>query len=323
MSDSLYTYAVARIRSKELTLLNAQAIDQLLAAKSYDECLRLLADRGWGDGEVAADDARLLAAEREKTWNLIGELVEDMSVFDVFLYANDYHNLKAAIKLVCTGESDFGIFLSPGTVDSGAILDAVRAKEFGALPEAMRAPAEEAYNALSQTRDGQLCDIIIDRAALEAIERAGQASDSELIRQYAELTVAAADIKTAVRCRRTGKPLEFIRRALAPCASLDVYQLAKAAAEGDEAISDYLSLTDYAGAVPALEQSPSAFERWCDNVIIESIRPQQFLAFGIGPLAAYILGRENEIKTVRIILSGKRNDLPEASIRERVREMYV
>ena len=62
------------------------------AAKSYDECLRLLADRGWGDGEVAADDARLLAAEREKTWNLIGELVEDMSVFDVFLYANDYHN---------------------------------------------------------------------------------------------------------------------------------------------------------------------------------------------------------------------------------------
>lgn len=26
------------------------------------------------------------------------ELVEDMSVSDVFLYANDYHNLKAAIK---------------------------------------------------------------------------------------------------------------------------------------------------------------------------------------------------------------------------------
>ena len=72
MSDSLYTYAVARIRSKELTLLNAQAIDQLLAAKSYDECLRLLADRGWGDGEVAADDARLLAAEREKNIIFLG-----------------------------------------------------------------------------------------------------------------------------------------------------------------------------------------------------------------------------------------------------------
>lgn len=94
----------------------------------------------------------MLAAEREKTWSLIGELVEDMSVFDVFLYANDYHNLKAAVKLVCTGEEDFGIFISHGTVDYRAILDAVRQKEFGLLPEAMRAPAEEAYTALSQTR---------------------------------------------------------------------------------------------------------------------------------------------------------------------------
>lgn len=187
----------------------------------------------------------------------------------------------------------------------------------------MRAPAEEAYTALSQTRDGQLCDIVIDRAALEAIERAGRESDSELIAKYAELTVAAADIKTAVRCQKTGKSLEFIRRALAPCRSLDVYQLARAAADSLEAVSDYLSTTDYAAAVSALEQSPSAFERWCDNVIIESIRPQQFQAFGIGPLAAYILGRENEIKCVRIILSGKLNDLPEASIRERIREMYV
>ena len=323
MSDSLYTYAVARIRSKELSLLNSQAIEQLLAAKSHDECMRLLADRGWGDGEPGIGAERMLAAEREKTWSLIGELVEDMSVFDVFLYANDYHNLKAAVKLVCTGEEDFGIFISHGTVDYRAILDAVRQKEFGLLPEAMRAPAEEAYTALSQTRDGQLCDIVIDRAALEAIERAGRESDSELIAKYAKLTVAAADIKTAVRCQKTGKSLEFIRRALAPCRSLDVYQLARAAADSLEAVSDYLSTTDYAAAVSALEQSPSAFERWCDNVIIESIRPQQFQAFGIGPLAAYILGRENEIKCVRIILSGKLNDLPEASIRERIREMYV
>ena len=73
----------------------------------------------------------------------------------------------------------------------------------------------------------------------------------------------------------------------------------------------------------ALRQSPSAFERWCDNLMIQRIKPQQFEPFGIGPLAAYILGRENEIKSVRIILLGKLNGLPEEAIRERVREMYV
>jgi V/A-type H+-transporting ATPase subunit C len=39
----------------------------------------------------------------EKAWDFIADLVEDMSVFDVLLLPNDYHNLKAAIKLVYTG----------------------------------------------------------------------------------------------------------------------------------------------------------------------------------------------------------------------------
>ena len=53
------------------------------------------------------------------------------------------------------------------------------------------------------------------------------------------------------------------------------------------------------------------------------MKPQKYNPFSVGPLVAYALARENEIKTVRIILSGKRTGMPEASIRERVREMYV
>ena len=104
-----------------------------------------------------------------------------------------------------------------------------------------------------------------------------------------------------MRASRTGKDRAFLEQALAPCGSINVARLAQAAIEGVDSIGSYLETTAYADAVEELRRSPSAFERWCDNVIIESIRPQQFLAFGIGPLAAYILGRENEIKTVRII----------------------
>jgi V/A-type H+-transporting ATPase subunit C len=45
--------------------------------------------------------------------------------------------------------------------------------------------------------------------------------------------------------------------------------------------------------------------------------------FTIGPLAAYILARESEIRSVRIILTGKANDMPEETIRERIRKTYV
>ena len=52
-------------------------------------------------------------------------------------------------------------------------------------------------------------------------------------------------------------------------------------------------------------------------------KPQKYETFSVGPLLAYLVARENEIKTVRIILTGKQNGFPEEAIRERVREMYV
>ena len=58
-------------------------------------------------------------------------------------------------------------------------------------------------------------------------------------------------------------------------------------------------------------------------MLLPFISPQKYNAFTIGPVVAYVIARQNEIKTVRIILSGKLNDLPDDSIRERVREMYV
>ena len=77
------------------------------------------------------------------------------------------------------------------------------------------------------------------------------------------------------------------------------------------------------GAVEVLNQSASAFERWCDNRLIEKIQPQKYETTTVAPLAAWLLARENEIKTVRILLSGKRNGLSDDAIRERLREMYV
>lgn len=321
MTDNDYVYAVARIRSKELSLLNAQAIEQLMACKTYEECLHFLADKGWGTAASGAEE--MLAAEREKTWDLIGGMVDDMSVFDVFLYGNDFHNLKAAVKQVCTQTQVPQIYIKHGTVEPEMILNAVKEHDFTKLPERMRAAGEEAFQTLLHTQDGQLCDVIIDKAALEAISEAGTKSGNEVIEKYAELTVVSADIKIAVRAAKTGKNLEFLERALAECRTLDTKKLARAAVTGMDAIFECLEVTPYAGAIDAIKKSVSAFERWCDNLIIEYIRPQKYNPFSIAPLAAYILARENEIKTVRIILSGKLNHLSEESIRERLREMYV
>ena len=320
-----YTYAVARIRTLELSLLNTAALEQLLAAHTYEEALHQLADRGFGNPELPLTAEHLLTAEKQKTWDTVSELVEDISDLEVLKVANDYQNLKAAIKLVYTDAqiSPDRLFVSGGTLDPSVILKAIQERDYSYLPASMAEVSARAYDTLLHTGDGQLCDIILDRAALEAVYKAGQQAPDPVLKEYAILTTVAADIRIAARCSRLGKSLDFITKALAPCEELDTDRLAHGAMDGIRGIADYLETTDYAPAAEALMTSSAAFERWCSDLIIHKIKDQKSNPFTLGPLAAYVLARENELKCVRMILSGKQNDLPDEIIRERLGEMYV
>ena len=323
MAKNQYTYAVARIRAMEVSLFSQAVIDQLLACKDEKQCLLLLQEKGWGNADTPLDAEAILSCEREKTWKEVKSLADDPSVFDVIPYADLFQNLKAAIKQAASERAVSDIFIPDTQISGEEMLDIIKKKEFGRLPGFMAGIAREAYETLLHTQDGQLCDIMVDKAALEAIYEAGKRSGEEIIRDYAESTVAVADIKIAVRSQKTAKSLEFMKRAMAECDSVNINALMRAAQNGMDAIEEYLESTAYKGGAKALKESASAFECWCDNRIVETIRPQLYNPFTIGPVVAYVLARENEIKTVRIILTGKQNDLPVESIRERVREMYV
>lgn len=325
MIDTKYTYAVARIRALETALFSSATIEQLLACQDMEQCLQFLQEKGWGDADTPVSAEAILNREQEKIWETIRDLGVDMSVFDVLSYPNLFHNLKAAIKDVCTEENGktMNIYFDDTSISPNEMLDIVRSKDFSRLPKFMSEAAREAYETLLHTRDGQLCDVIVDRACLEAVYAAGKEAKDSIIKEYAESTVAIADIKIAVRSQKTAKNMDFMKRAMAECESLSVAQLCKAAAGGMDAIAEYLSQTAYAEGGKAIAESPSAFERWCDDRIMQTMQPQKYQSFSVGPLVAYILARENEIKTVRIIISGKHSGMTDDSIRERVREMYV
>lgn len=324
MSKTKYTYAVARIRALEVSLLTNAVIEQLLACKSAEQALQLLVEKGWGDltaGTLDADE--VLNKEEEKMWQTIREVAPDMHVFDVLSLPKLYHNLKAAIKEVCTEVENKNIFYDDCEIPGEEMFALVQNKEFDKLPGNMSATAREAFDTLLHTRDGQLCDLIIDHATLEAMLEAGKKSGEKIIEEYAQTAVAIADIKISVRSQKTGKNAEFMKKAMVNCSEINVDQLTQAALAGAEEIAQYLEGTSYREGADALRISPSAFERWCDNKMTDSMRSQKYESFSVGPLLAYLLARQNEIKTVRIILTGKQNEFPDEAIRERIREMYV
>ena len=209
-----YVYAVARIRVREKTLLTDADISQMAGMASADAVLDYLISRGWGSAESGRDPDAILQAEETKNMALMEELGVDKKVFDIFDIPRRYHNVKAAIKEVLTSDTHDRIFYDIPDFGRREVLAIFSEKHFDALPEAMRAPAEQAFEYMVSTRDGQMCDTILDRACLVAMTDAAKKAASPVIQDYIRSTVATADIRIAVRAAKIGKPLGFLNAAL-------------------------------------------------------------------------------------------------------------
>ena len=72
-----------------------------------------------------------------------------------------------------------------------------------------------------------------------------------------------------------------------------------------------------------MEQGFTAFEKACDDYLMEYIKEAKYKTLTPEPVVAYILAKETEAKCVRIILTCKLHQIDVDVIKERVREGYV
>lgn len=318
-----YTCAVARVRARETSLLRKNDLEQLLSYDSPEDRLNFLRDKGWGtDDDKTLKD--ILKTESGKLWSFIKEITNDELAFELFLIPYDYANLKTAIKTIVMDRDPGNVFLNNGTISAEVIYRSIKEKNYDLLPEHMKKIAKEAFELLLHTNDAQLCDAIIDRALLERMLDIGKKVRHEGICAYAELFVASSDIKIAIRGFKMSKSLDFLKKALAPCESLDTGRLAVAATKSLEDIYEYLSFTKYSRAIDELKVSMSAFEKWCDNFILENFKQSsRYDSFTLFPIFAYVFARKNEMKAVRMIMIGKNGGLADDLIRERLRDVYA
>ena len=319
-----YIYEVARIRVMENSLLNKADFDQLLAAPDYDAALAYLADKGWGGGDQSGSAEAMLKAEEDATWALMEELLGEGHELDILRLTRDYHNLKAAIKdlYASSGLPAERLYLEGGTLPVEQIRQAVTDKNYDKLPEAMQEAAAQATQILSRTGDGQLCDNIIDKAALHALQSSMEEAPDPVLEAFAATTVVNADIRIALRGAAAGKNTLEIQEMLAEAPDLNLSLLAEVAVGGKASVAEYLKTTPYESLAASLSRSMSAFECACDNLMIERILPQKSEALQLGPLAAYVIARETEIKSVRLLLTGLQNGLPRERIQESLRVCY-
>lgn len=311
MSKTKYAYAVAAVKAMEGSLLSRGEIDRLINSASASEVNAILSASGSDTGSL------------EDTWQMIRNYAPDDKGLEILLYKNDFHNVKAVLKAALSGKNAEDYIIRPTNLDIRLLINSVNTKEYSALPEYIRGAAEEAYELLTRTLDGQLSDSLIDCAALNAMKKSAEECGSEFMKRYAGYMAVTSDIKTAYRCAKMNKTRKFMESAVCGSDELDKDMLISAALGGTESLFSFLESSAYSEPAALLKESPAQFEKWCDDTLMELAETSRFKTFGSDPLAAFYIAKEAEIKNLRILSVCKESGSDKKTITERMRRLYV
>ncbi len=312
MKDSAYAFSVSAVRVREKSLLTKAQVETLVTAPNEASVLRLLEDYGYSGITEGPD--RVISEKLRGITEFVGDVCPNMEVFSFLFVNNDFHNLKAAMKCAVSGIEPDGYFLPPSAISLDEIKKAVSEKRFDLLPEEFSA-VSEAWDALTRTMNGQICEVILDRGAIEASVKIAERLEDEFCMGLAELRAQLSAFLIAYRCAVAGKSRDFVNFALPELGGIDKKALTAAAIAGCDEVAAFakrygIREDDITGAKDIVTAS--------ERLESEYIAKSAFVSMGTAPIVSYYLKAEREIVRIRVILSCKRCGFAEDVIRQRV-----
>lgn len=335
-SEYDYIFPSVLIRSKETALLKKSDFERLAEQDSIEALLHMLGEYGYGEG-ATEENGRQQAREFEKvldeslkmTYEQVLSLTTGEPQMKLFLYQNDYRNVKLLLKAEALNIDPTPLLTETAGLPPQDLREIFRKRDFALLSTAMKEGITEAHETFSKSRDPQEIDIILDKACCRDMLKSAEELGNEFVLEYVKLTIDCINMSAFVRLRKIAKPLTFFLKIFAEGGNIDRRVFELAYGEENAAIADKVTAYGYSevfslGAKTVDETgSFTLLERIIDDLKMKLAKNVKYQPFGLETAAAYIIAKESEIKNLRIILSAKLSGTETAAVTERLREAYV
>ena len=181
---------------------------------------------------------------------------------------------------------------------------------------------EEALELYSKTQSGQMIDIALDRGTFRQMTQAAKESENDFVKGYTARVCDLTNLKSFIRMRHMNKDFGAFMNVFVEGGEISSSVFFNA--YGTDNPLDQFKGTKYGQIFEVGEEKGfTEFEKTCDNFLMDYVKSAKYIALTLEPLIAYLYAKESEIKTVRIILTSKLNQMDSEIIKERVREAYV
>lgn len=326
IKDTDYLVISARIRAMETGLLTGERMEQILAAHSDEEVVKLLQEGGYPTMSLESPEAMdaAITAAREETLQDLGDSAPDKQYLDIFKLKYDYHNAKAILKAKAMDTDPDHMLADLGRVPAAELKEAITGGDMNQLPPLLAAAIAEAREVLETTRDPQLGDIALDRWRYRDEMETAEVTGSKFLRGYVRVSIDAANLRALVRTLRMGKNAAFLEGVLFSGGTVDESEILTVAGNNGGGLAELYASTELkdaaqVGADALKGGALTEFEKLCDDAVSGYLSGAQMVAFGEAPLIGYLAARETEYTNLRILLMGRAAGLDPETIRARLR----
>lgn len=318
--DTRYVYITGRVRALEARLLDKLKMERMIAAASAKTSLSELDETDYGPYVSQLKEINnfeeLLSAELKRLYSFIDKGSLDKELTDLFRMHYDFHNLKVLLKNKFK-EQPFPLeelpFIDLGTIEP---LKIGEEKKFLRVQE-------EATIAFRRNKNPQDIDIILDKEYYRLCVTKAEEAENEFVIGLFRMKIDLINIRTFFRCRTLRRSRDFFSKVFIKGGTLIRAFFLEFYEKEESAFLGKLSFTPYAKVIMRYEREGlKGLELSCDNFLLEYLKKTKLVTAGLEVLIAYLIAKENEIKLLRSILTGKINEIPTQMIRERMRDTF-
>ncbi len=322
--DWQYTAQSAQVRALEMQLLTRATLMDMANAPDFATAAASLSggDYVLPQGDLRMDDVQAtLLEKRTGVRELFVDWMLDETVVEVFRSRDDFANLRLALRRVATDRPVGSDYSTDGNVAPDILQQVFEEENYALLPDFLAEATEQAILAYYQDKNIPAIDHVIDRfEAQYQLARAREVGEVFLLNLF-RLQIDLTNIRTVLRLKHMDAEQ---RSVLPPGGFMEMDRLYQALEAGYESLGQlffatpYYRIVDAGAGYLAANESFLKVEQQCEDYLTGYLRSTAQITAGPQPIIAYLLLKEHEIRTVRLILTAKRNNLDTKLILDRI-----
>ncbi len=321
--DWRYAFETAQVRVLETQMLSRTTLVDVANAANFEQAADILrsGEYALAAGTGISELERLLSARRSAIRQQFAGWIHNKTILMLFKARDDFANLRLAARRAATKKSIGGDYSGEGNFPAEQFAEVFESERYELLPDYMAEASQRAILAYYHDKDIRRIDYAIDAAQTEFNLTTAKKLNSDFLLGLFRIQTDLSNIRTMLRLRLTESEE---RNVFLPGGYVERDRLLRGVETGSESLGALFFATLYFEVVQAgsaylgSEKSFLKIEQQCEEYLDGYLKLTIGIVAGPQPIITYLLAKENEIRTVRLVLTAKKNNLNPKLILDRI-----